>query len=165
MSQIEEKEEELKIKVEYGIATPVYSPFRVPKKGGGHTVKFEKDISVSHRSGRRTGFLIPEPFKKLLLPKMKFGKNHKCVDFAMATHRYEMPREVFNILYAIAIKHKSDNFNRKVGRKIVTGRIKRYLKDAYRSYKGYTFENEYGDKMFFKWKMPRFIYIEQEVVA
>jgi len=170
MSQIEEKkEEELKIKVEYGIANLTYLPTPVEEKGGKYKVKFVKDVAIFHRSGRRTGFLIPEPFKKLLLPKMKGLIGVKRVEFAMATHRYEEPREVFNVVYAIAIKHKFDTFSRSVAREIVTGRIKRYMKDGYikeiKQLLPGTLSNGKQEGISWVTGKPDFIHVEQEVVA
>ena len=164
MSQIEE-EKELKIKVEYGLANLVYLPVPVPKTDGKkYSVKFVKDVRMVHRSGRKTGFLIPEAFKKLLLSKMKGSKKRTIIEFAMATYRYEKPREVFNIVYTIAIKHKSDNFRHSIGREMVTGRVKRYLRDKYKSYKAYDLETDsWIVKIDPNKKIPDFIHVEQEV--
>ena len=125
MSEIEK--EELKIKVEYGIA-----------------YKWGKDLISNHRSGRRTEFNIPKPFHKLIFSKMRGKFARKFVEFTLATYTYEESRMNFTTIYAISIKHKSDNFRRNIAREIVTGRVKRYLKDTY------------------NWKRPIFIHIETE---
>lgn len=146
MNQIEK--EELKIKVEYGIAIRSVTPIPTVKNGRS-VVIWRKELIFQHRSGRRTSFSIPEEFHKLIYCKLKGKTARKIIEFAMATYRFERVCEDFVTVYAIAIKHKSDNFRRSIARKIVTGRIKRYLKDKYASYKG------------FDWKSPDFIHVEQ----
>lgn len=177
MSQIEEKEEKLKIKVEYGYAYCSFVPVKIPQPQHEHLVEmakktklhFKREMFAVHRSGRRSDITVPEPFKKLLMVKMK-GKNGSVpVEFTMATYRYEEPREVFNILYAIAIKHKSDNFRRSVGREMVTGRIKRYLKDKYvkeikQLFAG-TLPNGKQESISWVTEKPDCIHIEQEAIV
>ena len=104
MSEI--KKEELKIKVEYGIAV---------RSSSG------KELYFRHRSGRCSMFEIPKVFHKLITPKMRGKTARRFVEFTLATYTYEESRINFKTIYAISIKHKSDNFRRIIAREIVTG--------------------------------------------
>lgn len=160
------KEEELLIKVEYGCA--YITRILVEKNPQPHEhliesakkeTKWKRVLGIIHRSGKRNDFEVPEPFKKMLMSKIALKKDHPIIDFALATYHSE---KLGQIIYTIAITHKVDNFRRKIAREIVTGRIRRYLKDKYKTYKGYDFEDELGNTLFWLDRRPKFIHVEVE---
>lgn len=81
------------------------------------------DFKKNEQKKKMTNQRIPYPFEELL--DDQYDKNFLILDIRACFLEFTIGFDKKEDLWAIAIKHPRDNYNKKIGRAMVEGRIKR----------------------------------------